>query len=86
MDDSPAHVGPFTVQLPIEVDEADWSAVVMVGECVSVWLGRRGGESGRRLVVVEVLDVIDLSGERSRNHNTISSREYYFLYANYIGK
>ena len=63
------HVGPFTVQLPIEVDEADWSAVVMVGECVSVWLGRGGGESGRRLVVVEVLDVIDLlSGERSKRH------------------
>ena len=81
MEDSPAHVGPFTVQLPIEVDEADRS-VVMVGECVSVWLGRRGGESGRGLVVVQVLDVIDLrerERERNKNHK-ILPREYYFLH------
>lgn len=68
-------MGPFTVQLPIEVDEADRS-VVMVGECVSVWLGRRGGESGRGLVVVQVLDVIDLrEREREREIRTIKFRQ-----------
>lgn len=59
MDDSPAHVGPFTVQLPTEVEEADKS---VVGERGSVWvwlLERRGGEP------VVVLDVIDLRKGRS---------------------
>ena len=49
-------MGPFTVQLPIVVDEVAERSEVM-GECRSVWLERRGGESSRLVVVLEVIDL-----------------------------
>ena len=48
------------VQLPIEVEATDRS--VVLGECGSVWLIRRGGESK---MLMGVLEVIDLRGRET---------------------
>lgn len=60
------------MQLPTEVDEADRS---VVGESGSVWLERRGGESTRLVVALEVIDL--RVGNHTINDKILPLREYF---------